>query len=126
VAEFSSHQLMDSEVSPHVAVLLDLFQDHLDYYPSLEAYIDAKAPITRYQSEKDVLILNPSNPHAQRIAQSTKATKIALTENESFPIAPICRPTTPTSISQTLKPSFRCPSPYLFLVITTATISSLP
>jgi UDP-N-acetylmuramoyl-L-alanine---L-glutamate ligase len=74
VHEFSSHQLAEVETSPHIAVLLNIVPEHLDYYPSFEEYIAAKENITRFQEPGDFLILNPSHPILKGIADRTKAT----------------------------------------------------
>jgi len=61
VFELSSHQLEYTTASPHVGVLLNLFQEHLDAYPSFEAYQQSKLNIARYQSGDDFLIYNTSD-----------------------------------------------------------------
>ena len=58
VYELSSHQLDDVEYSPHIAVFLNLFEEHLDHYGSFEKYRQAKANIFRFQEKGDYLILN--------------------------------------------------------------------
>ena len=56
VFELSAHQLEFVEVSPHIAVLLNIFPEHLDYFKSLKKYEDAKININRFQSKDDILI----------------------------------------------------------------------
>lgn len=58
VFELSSHQLEYISRSPHISILLNLFQEHLDSYPSYKAYQNAKWNIAKYQGEKDFLIYN--------------------------------------------------------------------
>lgn len=58
VIEMSAHQLSMIRNSPHIAVMLNLFSEHLDHFKSAEAYFTAKTKITRYQQEDDVLIYN--------------------------------------------------------------------
>ncbi len=62
VLELSSFQLMDLKKSPHIAVMLMITSEHLDYHGSVEEYIDAKRNIVRYQNEKDFAILNRDYP----------------------------------------------------------------
>src|SRR5436309_25050 len=56
VHEFSSHQLAEVESSPHIAVLLNIVPEHLDYYSTFGEYIAAKENITRFQTGEDFLI----------------------------------------------------------------------
>lgn len=53
VFEMSCHQLSHLRYSPHVAVLLNLYEDHLDYYGTPENYFSAKKNITLHQSAED-------------------------------------------------------------------------
>jgi len=58
VFELSSHQLEYIKVAPHISVLLNLFQEHLDAYRSYTDYQLAKVNITRYQQADDFLVYN--------------------------------------------------------------------
>lgn len=61
VYEISSHQLECISVSPHIAVLLNIFQEHLDHYNSYNDYQEAKLRISRFQKESDYFIYNADN-----------------------------------------------------------------
>lgn len=61
VLEMSSHQLEYMELSPNIAIVLNIYQEHLDHYGSFEKYIDAKSNIFKYQKESDYLIYNYDN-----------------------------------------------------------------
>jgi UDP-N-acetylmuramoylalanine--D-glutamate ligase len=58
VYELSSHQLEYVRRSPHVAVLLNFYQEHLDAYKSFEDYQLAKMNIAKCQVIGDRLIFN--------------------------------------------------------------------
>ena len=72
----SSFQLWDLEKSPYIAVLGTLEPDHLNVHRNYEEYLNAKANITKHQSENDYLIYYKDNLEATKIADSSKAKKI--------------------------------------------------
>ena len=61
VIEMSSHQLEYLRVSPHVGVILNLFEDHLDHAGSVEEYHKAKMHMFMYQNKKDYMIYYKDN-----------------------------------------------------------------
>lgn len=61
VLEMSSHQLEYMELSPNIAILLNIFEEHLDHYESFEKYIEAKFNIFRYQNKDDYFLYNVDN-----------------------------------------------------------------
>lgn len=73
VHEFSSHQLAELETSPHIAVLLNIVPEHLDYYATFEEYVAAKENITRFQTADDFFIFNPAHPVPAAIASRSRA-----------------------------------------------------
>ena len=62
VLELSSFQLADLNTSPHVAVMLMVTSEHLDYHKDTAEYIDAKRNILRFQHPSDFAILNRDYP----------------------------------------------------------------
>lgn len=64
VLELSSWQLEGLEkirTSPRIAVITNIYQDHLNRYPSYQAYIAAKENILKFQKNEDCAILNCDN-----------------------------------------------------------------
>ncbi len=60
VIEMSSHQLEFTTASPRVAVLVNVYQEHLDHYKTgFEGYVNAKLNISRFQKTGDVTVYNP-------------------------------------------------------------------
>ncbi len=62
VLELSSFQLIDLEKSPHVAVMLMVTSEHLDYHEDVYEYIEAKRNLFKYQNESDFAIVNRDYP----------------------------------------------------------------
>lgn len=74
VVELSSFQLEGIlETRVNGAAILNLTPDHVDRYPSHEAYGEAKARIFRNQREGDFAVVNADDAHVLRLAQGIKA-----------------------------------------------------
>lgn len=69
VLELSCHQLEFAKVSPHIAVLLNLFEEHLDHYRDYEAYQRAKYNIALYQQPEDCFITSASDARIARLRE---------------------------------------------------------
>jgi len=71
IAELSSFQLERvSQMKAHVAVLLNVTPDHLDRYPSFEAYAAAKARIFERQGTDDFAVLPADTPDLRKLVRS--------------------------------------------------------
>ena len=58
VFELSAHQLQFIHRSPHIGILLNVFEEHLDHFGTFEAYRDAKLNIIRKMGETDWAVTN--------------------------------------------------------------------
>jgi UDP-N-acetylmuramoylalanine--D-glutamate ligase len=67
VVELSSFQIEGIvTLHPKAAALLNLAEDHLDRYGTMEAYADAKRRLFRDMDETDVAVLNADDPETLR------------------------------------------------------------
>ncbi|EKD80622.1 MAG: UDP-N-acetylmuramoyl-L-alanyl-D-glutamate synthetase [uncultured bacterium] len=82
VFELSSHQLSRLTQSPHIAVLLGIYPEHLDYYQTMDEYVATKAKITEFQNPTDYLIYDSQNQLVQSIAHTSKAQLLAVTATD--------------------------------------------
>lgn len=73
VLELSSFELEDLKVSPSVAVITTLFEDHLNRYKDFKEYVESKKSIFKYQDKKDILILNKDNAQTKKLAKEAKS-----------------------------------------------------
>jgi UDP-N-acetylmuramoylalanine--D-glutamate ligase len=74
VLEVSSFQLETVEqFRPHIAVVLNITQDHLDRHGTFENYAAMKARITAQQTPDDFFVLNAEDKPTQLLAAKTKA-----------------------------------------------------
>ncbi len=55
VVELSCHQLEYATVSPHIGVLLNIHEEHLDHYGTMAKYTAAKENIYRNQENGDII-----------------------------------------------------------------------
>lgn len=62
--------------SPHIAVLMNIYPDHLNYYKTMEAYAADKKNIFAFQKQKDFLIANFDDAQVRALAQDAKGTLI--------------------------------------------------
>jgi UDP-N-acetylmuramoylalanine--D-glutamate ligase len=82
VVELSSFQLMGiDEFSPHIAIITNLYDAHLDYHGSIDEYWKAKANITKNQTKEDYLIINQEQEHLRTIVDFTQAQIIPFSTN---------------------------------------------
>ena len=63
VAELSAHQLEFTHHSPDYAVLLNIYQEHLDHFNSFNNYQNAKTNVFKFQHAGNFLVYNGDDEH---------------------------------------------------------------
>ena len=74
VIELSSWQAEGLEIcrkSPHIAVVTNIFPDHLNRYRNMKSYLEAKKLILKYQNRNDYKLLNKNNSYTPELALSS-------------------------------------------------------
>lgn len=72
VFELSCHQLLHINKAPHIAVFLNLFEEHLDYYGTMDKYFGAKAHIISHQKKGDFALLGENVPNTKEIMSESE------------------------------------------------------
>lgn len=63
VIEMSALQLEYSKISPHIGIIVNLYQDHLDHAGSVKHYHENKLNILKYQTKNDIGIYASDNKY---------------------------------------------------------------
>lgn len=58
VVEMSSRQLEFTTASPHIAVLTNIYREHIEHHNGFTGYVTSKLNIARHQSTKDYFVCN--------------------------------------------------------------------
>src|SRR3990167_189057 len=75
VMELSSFQLIDLDRSPHIAVVLNITSDHMDWHKNQKEYVEAKKNIVKFQNSEDHAVINKAYKISLGFAKATKAQK---------------------------------------------------
>lgn len=86
VIEMSSYQAETIKHSPHIGIVLNLFQDHLNYHGSVENYHLAKLNIYKYQNENDYAFYNSNNKNIDDYISKNKYSSQIIDINKEFEI----------------------------------------
>ncbi len=70
VLELSSFELENLRTSPKIAVITNIFPDHLERHKNFREYIEAKKTIFKYQKKRDILVLNYDNLETRKFSSS--------------------------------------------------------
>ena len=85
VVEVSSFQLeLTERFHPWIAVLLNLFPDHLDRHLTFEHYADVKARIFMNQRESDWVVANADDPHVLDLVRRSRARRVSFALSSSI------------------------------------------
>ncbi len=87
ILELSSWELQGfdwEKISPHIAVVTNIYQDHLNRYPTMAEYIEDKKVIFKYQTKNDFLILNKENSYTKKMGQEASS-KVIWFSKADFP-----------------------------------------
>jgi len=85
VLELSSWQLQGfapKKISPHIAVFTNIYEDHLNSYPNMEAYICDKKNIYAFQKKSDYCVMNKDNAYTAKLAAEVRAKLIWFSEKD--------------------------------------------
>ncbi len=87
VAEISSFQLEGIvNFRPHISVLLNITEDHLDRYANFQAYIQAKGKIFQNQSKDDYALLNADDRLTFQFAHRIESQVILFSSQRAVPV----------------------------------------
>jgi len=78
VVELSSYQLAELGQSPDIAIITNLFRDHVNYHGNLNSYWEAKRNIMRYMDETGIIIYNPETEIVLHWLAESKAKSISI------------------------------------------------
>ncbi|WP_102347028.1 UDP-N-acetylmuramoyl-L-alanine--D-glutamate ligase [Bacillus sp. Marseille-P3661] len=83
VMELSSFQLMGTiKFRPKIAILLNIFNAHLDYHGTIEAYGEAKANIFKKQMDTDFAVVNADDSIVMELVKGTNAQIVPFSMNQ--------------------------------------------
>ncbi len=84
VLELSSYQLDDIKYSPQIAVMLNLFPEHMDYHGGVEKYYKAKSNIIKFQNKDDYFIYNGKDERLKALAKGAEAHTLTFAKDFDF------------------------------------------
>ena len=86
VMELSSFQLMGiTDFRPHVAVVTNIYEAHIDSHKTRKEYVKAKWNFQQNMTEKDYFILNWNQEDLRELSKKTKATVLPFATEQKLP-----------------------------------------
>ncbi len=87
VSSFMCDSLNRVGVSPRLAIITNIYPDHLNWHPDMQHYIDSKGALVKYQTENDIAVLNIDNPEVEtNYLKSGNSRKVTIGKNADFKI----------------------------------------
>lgn len=86
VVELSSFQLLGiQDFRPHIAVLLNVYEAHLDYHKTFFNYQQAKHNIFKNQTNEDYIVYNADQSHVCQAVKQADSTKVPFSIQNQLP-----------------------------------------
>lgn len=82
VIELSSYMLYDLEIGPDMAVILNLYEEHMDWHGSVQDYHESKWQIAAKQQPGDLLFYNADQPKLVALAKTASARQVPFKKGE--------------------------------------------
>ena len=86
VIEMAALQLEYVKTSPHIGIILNLFEEHLDFFKSKEHYFLAKLNMFKYQDISDYVLYTSSNETLDKYVQNGNYITNLIDINKEFKI----------------------------------------
>lgn len=87
VIEMSSHQLEFTRTSPDVAIITNIYEEHLEHYKGgMKGYVGAKLNIVKHQTANDTFVYNGTQGLSEYIdANSLESNCVAVNADDEIP-----------------------------------------
>jgi len=82
ILELSSFQLIDFIHSPHIAVVLMITSEHLDWHKDINEYLNAKKSIVKFQNRHDFALINQDFEKSKQLSSLTRAKTLFFSTNQ--------------------------------------------
>ena len=73
LSSFQIEALIDHRLGPHVAVITNIFPDHLDRYRDFDHYASTKRGLASSMAPHDIVVYNADDPEATKVTDLTHA-----------------------------------------------------